>query len=302
MSIVRITFPAASSGTAPISYRVSPPSWASASGRSFSGTAPSSPGTYSASLNASNAYGNDSESLTINVRRRPVAGVAPVLPSVGSITCYVGEYCSYTFPAASSGTAPISYRVSPPSWASASGRSFSGTAPSSPGTYSASLNASNAYGNDSESLTINVRRRPVAGVAPVLPSVGSITCYVGEYCSYTFPAASSGTAPISYRVSPPSWASASGRSFSGTAPSSPGTYSASLNASNAYGNDSESLTINVRRRAVTALGSLSSLLAESGVRSPHHLQSNRPVCRYLDGADGDTDMHNIQRSVHRQGA
>ena len=304
------TFPAASRGTAPISYSVSSPSWASSvsGSRSFSGTAPSSPGTFSASLNASNAYGSDSESLTINVRRRAVAGVAPVLPSVSSITCYVSEYCSYTFPAASRGTAPISYSVSSPSWASSvsGSRSFSGTAPSSPGTFSASLNASNAYGSDSESLTINVRRRAVAGVAPVLPSVSSITCYVGEYCSYTFPAASSGTAPISYSVSSPSWASSvsGSRSFSGTAPSSPGTFSASLNASNAYGSDSESLTINVVRRSVTALGSLSSLLAESGVRSPHHLQSNRPVCRYLDGADaaGDTDTHNIQRSVHRQGA
>ena len=256
------TFPTASRGTSPITYRVSPPSWATASGRSFSGTAPSSPGTYSASLNASNAYGMDSASLTINVKRR---GVAPVLPSAGSITCYVGEYCSYTFPSASRGTSPITYRVSPPSWATASGRGFSGTAPSSPGTYSASLNASNAYGTDSESVTINVERRPVAGVAPVLPSVSSITCYVGEYCSYTFPSASSGTSPITYRVSPPSWATASGRGFSGTAPSSPGTYSASLNASNAYGTDSESVTINVKRRSVSALGSPSSPWAESGV-------------------------------------
>ena len=251
------TFPAASRGTAPISYSVSSPSWASASGSGgFSGTAPSSPGTFSASLNASNSYGSDSESLTIKVkRRRPVAGVAPVLPSVGSITCYVGEYCSYTFPAASKGTAPISYSVSSPSWASASGsRGFAGTAPSSPGTFSASLSASNSYGSDSESVTIKVkRRRPVAGVAPVLPSVGSITCYVGEYCSYTFPAASKGTAPISYSVSSPSWASASGsRGFAGTAPSSPGTFSASLSASNSYGSDSESLTIKVKRRRPVA--------------------------------------------------
>ncbi|MCY4603962.1 MAG: hypothetical protein OXE49_06990, partial [Gemmatimonadetes bacterium] len=245
------TFPAARKGTEPITYRVSPPSWATASGRSFSGTAPGSPGTFSASLNASNAYGTDAESLTINVKRRPVAGVAPVLASVSSITCYVGEYCSFTFPAARKGTAPITYRVSPPSWATASGRSFSGTAPSNPGTFSASVNASNAYGTDSESLTINVKRRPVAGVAPVLASVSSITCYVGEYCSFTFPAATSGTAPITYTVSPPSWARSSGsRGFAGTAPSNPGTFSASVNASNAYGTDAESLTINVKRRPV----------------------------------------------------
>ena len=243
------TFPTARKGTAPITYKVSPPSWARASGRSFSGTAPSSPGTASASLNASNAYGTDSESLTINVKKRPVAGVAPVLPAVSSITCYVGEYCSFTFPAATSGTAPITYKVSAPSWASASGRSFSGTAPSSPGTASASLNASNAYGTDSESLTINVKKR---GYPPVLASVSSITCYVGEYCSFTFPAATSGTSPISYTVSAPSWARASGRGFSGTAPSSPGTASASINASNSYGTDSESLTINVKKRLAMA--------------------------------------------------
>ena len=35
------------------------------------------------------------------------------LPSVGSITCYVGEYCSYTFPAASSGTSPITECYAP---------------------------------------------------------------------------------------------------------------------------------------------------------------------------------------------
>ena len=214
------TFPLARQGTAPITYRVSPPSWATASGRSVSGTAPSSPGTFSASLSASNAYGTDSAIVTIRVERRPVNPVAPVV-SGGSITCYVGEYCSYTFLPAREGTAPITYRVSPPSWATASGRSVSGTAPSSPGTYSASLSASNAYGTDSAIVTINVVRR---GVAPVLPSVSSITCYVGEYCSYTFPAATSGTAPITYRVSPPSWASTSGsRGFAGTAPSSPGT-------------------------------------------------------------------------------
>ncbi len=255
------TFPVAKKGTAPITYKVSPPSWATASGRSFSGTAPSSPGTASASLNASNAYGMDSESLTINIEKRPVARVAPVLPSVSSITCYVNEYCSFTFPAARKGTAPITYKVSPPSWAKASGRSFSGTAPSSPGTASASLNASNAYGMDSESLTINIKRRPVAGVAPVLPSVSSITCYAGEYCSFTFPAATSGTAPITYKVSPPSWAKASGsRGFAGTAPNSPGTFSASINASNAYGTDSESLTINVKKRGYRpVLASVSSI-------------------------------------------
>ncbi len=262
------TFPAARKGTAPITYKVSPPSWATASGRSFSGTAPSSPGTASASLNASNAYGMDSESLTINIKRRPVAGVAPVLDPVGPLTCYVGEYCSFTFPVAKKGTAPITYKVSPPSWAKASGRSFAGTAPSSPVTASASLNASNAYGMDSESLTIKIEKRPVAGVAPVLPSVSSITCYVNEYCSFTFPAARKGTAPITYKVSPPSWATASGRSFSGTAPSSPVTASASLNASNAYGMDSESLTINIKRRPVAGvapvLPSVSSITCYAG--------------------------------------
>ena len=255
------TFPAATRGTKPITYKVSPPSWATASGRSFSGTAPSSPGTASASLNASNAYGMDSESLTINIKRRPVAGVAPVLPSVSSITCYVGEYCSFTFPAATSGTAPITYKVSPPSWATASGRSFSGTAPSSPGTFSASLNASNAYGTDSESLTIKVKKRVYP---PVLASVSSITCYVGEYCSFTFPAATSGTKPITYKVSPPSWATASGRGFAGPAPSSPGTFSASISASNAYGTDSESLTINVKKRLAIAPGAPSAPSAASG--------------------------------------
>ncbi|MYB71773.1 MAG: fibronectin type III domain-containing protein [Gemmatimonadetes bacterium] len=128
------------------------------------------------------------------------SGKAPVLASVGPLDCYVGEYCSFTFPVAEKGTAPITYTVSPPSWATASGRSFSGTAPSSPGTASASLNASNAYGTDSESLTITIKRWTVVGVAPVLPSVSSITCYVGEYCSFTFPAARKGTAPITYAV------------------------------------------------------------------------------------------------------
>ena len=259
------TFPVAQKGTEPITYTVSPPSWAKASGRSFSGTAPSSPGTASASLNASNAYGTDSESLTINIEKRTVAGVAPVLDPVGPLDCYVGEYCSFTFPAATRGTEPITYTVSPPSWAKASGRSFSGTAPSSPGTASASLNASNAYGMDSESLTINIEKRTVAGVAPVLASVGPLDCYVGEYCSFTFPVAKKGTEPITYRVSPPSWAKASGRGFAGTAPSSPGTASASLNASNAYGTDSESLTINVKKRGYRpVLASVSSVTCYVG--------------------------------------
>ena len=257
------TFPATTRGTAPITYTVSPPSWAKASGRSFSGTAPSSPGTASASLNASNAYGMDSESLTINIEKRTVAGVAPVLDPVGPLDCYVGEYCSFTFPVAKKGTEPITYRVSPPSWAKASGRGFAGTAPSSPGTASASLNASNAYGTDSESLTINVKKR---GYRPVLASVSSVTCYVGEYCSFTFPAATSGTAPITYKVSPPSWAKASGsRGFAGTAPSSPGTFSASLNASNVYGTDSESVTIKVQKRGYPpVLASVSSITCYVG--------------------------------------
>ena len=257
------TFPTAQKGTAPITYTVSPPSWAKASGRSFSGTAPSSPGTASASLNASNAYGTDAESLTINIEKRSVARVAPVLDPVEPLDCYVGEYCSFTFPTARKGTEPITYTVSPPSWAKASGRSFSGTAPSSPGTFSASLNASNAYGTDSESLTINVKKR---GYRPVLASVSSVTCYVGEYCSFTFPAATSGTAPITYKVSPPSWAKASGsRGFAGTAPSSPGTFSASLNASNAYGMDSESVTIKVQKRGYPpVLASVSSVTCYVG--------------------------------------
>ena len=89
-----------------------------------------------------------------------------------------GEYCSFTFPAATSGTKPITYKVSPPSWAKASGsRGFAGAAPSRPGTSSASISASNAYGTDSESLTIRVKRR--LAIAPGVPSVPSAASGLG---------------------------------------------------------------------------------------------------------------------------
>ena len=138
-------------------------------------------------------------------------------------------------------------------------------------------------------------------VAPVLPAVSSITCYVGEYCSYTFPSASSGTAPISYRVSAPSWATTSGRGFSGTAPSSPGTYSASLNASNAYGNDSASLTIKIKRRSVSARRVPSSPWTESGVEVLGMSRHPGLVAVAWPGRTAaGTDRYNIHWSAHRR--
>ena len=195
--------------------------------------------------NASSSHGVDSIIITINITDAPT-GAAPSFPSITPISCTAGEQCAFTFPTAS-GTPPITYVISPPAWASVAGRGFAGQAPGTPGTFTASISASNSSGTASATVTINVVAGEVDTEPVFAPDSGTHSATRGTSFSYTRPNATGGNAPVTYTVGsvviPGVVVSTTG--LSGT-PTATGTYTVVWTATDSDDDDDEfTLTLTV---------------------------------------------------------
>ena len=218
------TRPAAEGGNAPLTYSVSGSCpGLSATSSSVSGS-PTSTGDCTITWTVRDTDGDtDTYSLQISVSD---PDTSPVLPSLGTAEATVGQYFSFTRPAAEGGNAPLTYSVSGSCpGLTATSSSVSG-APTSPGEYAIAWTVTDDDGDTyTASLLISVSAdTPPDDTSPVLPSLGTAEATVGQYFSFTRPAAEGGNAPLTYSVSGSCpGLTATSSSVSG-APTSPGEY------------------------------------------------------------------------------
>ena len=266
------------------------PSWASVntSTGAITGT-PTTVGTTSVTISATNAGGTGSATLIITVN----LPLPPVITSASTASGYVGQAFSYNITATNN---PKSFGASGlPSWASVntSTGAITGT-PTTVGTTSVTINATNAGGTGSATLTITVNLPP----PPVITSASTASGYVGQAFSYNVTATNN---PKSFGASGlPSWASVntSTGAITGT-PTTAGTTSVAISATNADGTGSATLTITISTplTIATLAGLAGSSGSADGTRSAARFYNPEGVA--VDGSGnvyvGDTSNNTIRK-------
>ncbi len=240
----------------------------------ISGT-PNSAGSYAVTLTAINANGQDAETLVLTVAA--VNTNLPVITSSTTKSVIAGQAFSYQIVATKT---PTGYAVTglPVGLTYSTSTGLISGSVSTPGTYIATLTASNASGTCTPvNLTITVLPVP-----PVITSSLSVNATVGQAFSYAITTTGSAT---SYSASP----LPGGLTFNTTTgilsgtPTLGGTYTVSISASNTGGTGSASLVITVS----TASPIISSATTASGTKgqffSYQITASNQPT---LFGANG----------------
>jgi hypothetical protein len=241
-------FQLTATGTGPITYTLgtgsnAPPSWVTlTSAGSLSGTAPAgTTGSFTFQVTATNSFGSDTETFTLNVVSAPHI-------SALSTQFIAGQAGSFQLSA--TGTTPITYTAgtgsnAPPSWVTlTSTGALSGTAPAGTnGAFTFQVTATNSVSTDTETFTLNV-------IAP--PHISALSTTFTAGTAGTFQLTATGTTPISYTAAtgsnaPPSWVTlTSAGVLGGTAPAgTTGTFTFGVTATNSAGSDNETFTLTV---------------------------------------------------------
>jgi LruC domain-containing protein len=226
-------------GTEPITYSVSSlPAGLSfnANTATISGT-PTTAGTYNVTLTASNTFGQDVETLVIQITQ-PVD--PPVITSVLTKQATVDEPLSYTLTA--SGTGPITLNATnlPAGLVFNSETAKITGSPSAAGVYNITLSASNAGGTTTETLVLTV------GTPPEITNELTASGTAGVQFS-TFTVTATGTPDITIEVSnlPQNLSfNPTTNQINGT-PTFAGEYSVLITATNDFGNDVKTLVITI---------------------------------------------------------
>ena len=177
-----------------------------------------------------------------------VPGVPPTITSAAPSNGTVGVNYSHTYTA--TGDTPISYSVNSgalPDGLTLSGDTISGT-PTTAGTFTGEVTASNADGSDTQAFSITIAAAPVA---PTITSDPPGDGVVGTAYTHTYTA--TGDTPITYSVSSgalPDGLTLSGNTISGT-PTTAGTFTGEVTASNNAGTDTQAFSITITDDPVT---------------------------------------------------
>ncbi|MBC7368405.1 MAG: putative Ig domain-containing protein [Undibacterium sp.] len=254
------SFTITASGT-PTSYSASPlPAGLSIAGSTISGT-PTTAGTTSVVLGATNATGTGNATLTITVA---AAGVVPIITNSPLTAAGTVGISSFRVMITASGT-PTSYSATPlPPGLNLDtvGGAITGT-PSAVGTTTVLLGATNATGTGNATLTITVA---AAGVVPIITN-SPLTAGGTVASAFSFTITASGT-PTSYSASPlPAGLSIAGGTISGT-PTAVGTTTVLLGATNATGTGNATFTITVSAAGAAPIIANSVLVAAGTVGAP----------------------------------
>ncbi len=198
---------------------------------------PTSAGTYTIPISASNSFGSSNKNFVLTV------GNPPVITSNLTATAVTGQQFS-TYTVTASGSAPITFDASnlPAGlYFSNETNTINGT-PSQANVVNVTLTATSEYGNSSKILVITIID-PVQ--APSITSALSAPCVKNQPFSYGI--TSTGTQPITYNATnlPAGLTFDAGFAVISGIPTSTGTTNVRLTATNSGGTDTKTLVITV---------------------------------------------------------
>ena len=245
------------SGTAPITWELSGNIPAGISCNSSTGEisgTPTQAGQYKITVKAKNDYGSDEKYYILTITASTPTGYPPIIVTAELPAPTLNQYYSQNIFA--DGSKPIRFSLSgsvPPglSLGTVTSGVYPGIVPLSgtvtqAGRYTFTVTAANDYGTASETYTFNIAE---ASGKPSIATETIVDGYIGQYFSQTMTAASNPSALISWTVlsgSLPQGLSISRYGTISGTPTSAGTYTFTLRASNTYGSTDKSYTMTVR--------------------------------------------------------
>lgn len=239
----------------------------------ISGT-PTTVGTYSITLGATNANGTGTAILSLAVVNDSLP--APVITSPSAAVATIGSPFSFQVQASNS---PASYTASvlPAGLIFAANSGLISGTPSAGGIFTLAVSATNAAGTGQGSLEITVQV-PM----PVVTSE-TMTGSVGTALAYSIKATNTPTAYGS--SSNPSWLTQPSNTgvLSGT-PTSAGNFSVAITATNSYGQGTGTVTFIVSNLTVPVISSVLTGNATTGIGYSYQISaSNQPTAYYAAG-------------------
>ena len=202
----------------------------------ISGT-PTTAGSFTATISATNADGNDTEALEITVQP---ALAPPVITSATTGNGRIGVFFTYTITASPAATSFAATGLPAGLTVDTATGIISGT-PTAAGSFGATISATNADGTDTETLDITIAPAPAP---PVITSATTGSGRIGVFFTYAITASPAATSFAATGLPAGFSLDASTGIISGTATAT-GTFSGTISASNADGTDTETWVVTI---------------------------------------------------------
>src|SRR5438067_3036255 len=236
----------------------------------ISGT-PTTAGTYSVTISATNSSGSGSATLTLTIKPPP-----PVITSANTASGTVGVAFSYQITATNNPTSFNATGLPAGLTVNTTTGLISGT-PTTAGTYTVTISATNSGGTGSATLTLTINP-----AAPVITSPLTATGQVGVSFSYQITATNDPTSyqpaalPVCLTVNTTTGL------ISGT-PTTAGTYTVTISATNAGGTGSATLTLTIKPPAPVITSPLTAT-GQAGVAFSYQITAtNNPTSFNVTG-------------------